>query len=249
VVYAELDGGMVHLGRYRLGHSLSGAPWPANDEFEVGCTFEHAGYYIAWLNAYFGPVRRVTSFSSCLIKDKRTDEPLQHNAPDFSVGCLEFDDNIVARLTCGIAAPRNHTLRIVGDDGVLSIGECWDYGAPVFVGRPSSRAFRIEQRCLRWLGFRASWPGRKYPLVRKPNFAMPYTMVGSRRIRSNKMDYARGIAEMAAAIDEARPCRLSADLALHIAEVTLALQHPERFDRPHEVASSFDPIAPQPWAM
>ncbi len=248
VVYAEMDGGMVHRGGYRRSFSVSGAQWPANDEFEVGCTFEHAGYYLAWLNAFFGPVRRVTAFSSCLIEDKLTDQPLQQITPDFSVGCLAYDDNIVARLTCGIVAPRDHTLRIVGDDGVLFVSDCWDFGSKVYIGRHSSRVARMEQRCLRWLGFRGSWPGRKYPLVRKPDFAMPYTMVGSRRIISNKMDYARGVAEMAAAIEEARPCRLSADLGLHVTEVTLALQHPERFERPHQVSSTFDPIAPQPWA-
>ena len=58
-----------------------------------------------------------------------------------------------------------------------------------------------------------------------------------------------GKTRMAAAIQEGRPCRLSAQLALHVTEVTEALQHPDRFDRPHEVSSSFDPIAPQPWAI
>ncbi|MHA1565563.1 MAG: Gfo/Idh/MocA family protein [Alphaproteobacteria bacterium] len=248
-VYAELDGGMVHLGGYRRTVNSSGAFWPVNDEFEVGCTFEHAGYYLAWLNAFFGPVRGVTAFSSCLIEDKLTDTPLQQNAPDFSVGCLEFDNNIVARLTCGIVAPRDHTLRIVGDEGILLVGECWDFGSQVSLGRHSARAARMEKRCLRWLGIRASWPGRKYPLVRKPDFPMPYCQRGKRRVFSNKMDFARGVAEMAAAIAEARPCRLSAHLSLHVTEVTCALQHPERFGRRHAVSSSFEPIAPQPWAL
>ena len=43
---AEMDDGMVHRLDYGTWRSLSGAPWPARDEFEVGCTTEHAGYQI-----------------------------------------------------------------------------------------------------------------------------------------------------------------------------------------------------------
>jgi hypothetical protein len=62
------------------------------------------------------------------------------------------------------------------------------------------------------------------------------------------MDFARGVAELAAAISENRACRLDADFAVHIAEVTEMLQYPERFARPALVESSFSPIAPMEWA-
>jgi hypothetical protein len=39
----------------------SGVPWPARDEFEIGCTYEHAGYVLTWLCDFFGPARAVTS--------------------------------------------------------------------------------------------------------------------------------------------------------------------------------------------
>lgn len=44
LVYAEMDDGMVHQMRYHDWKSESGIPWPYKDEFEVGCTLEHAGY-------------------------------------------------------------------------------------------------------------------------------------------------------------------------------------------------------------
>ncbi len=65
LVYAELDDGMVHRENYQNWISATGSPWPFKDEFEVGCTLEHAAYYVTWLAAMFGPAASVTSFASC----------------------------------------------------------------------------------------------------------------------------------------------------------------------------------------
>src|SRR6476620_8917071 len=46
VVYAELDDGPIHRMPYNQWISETGASWPYKDEFEVGCTLEHAGYYL-----------------------------------------------------------------------------------------------------------------------------------------------------------------------------------------------------------
>ncbi len=62
------------------------------------------------------------------------------------------------------------------------------------------------------------------------------------------VDLMRGVAEMAEAIRDRRPCRLSAELGLHVTEVALALQHPERMGLPREIESSCAPIEPMPWA-
>ena len=248
VVYCEMDEGMMHKSEYRQWKSTSGAPWPAKDEFEVGCTFEHAGYYLTWLAMLFGPAKTVTSFSSCLIKDKKTDIPLDKNAPDFSVGCIEFASGIVARLTCGIVAPQDHSIRIVGDDGVLYLRDCWNYGSPVYIQKINPRLTRLEERLEKKLGIRITLQGTRYPLVRQPNFNPPWSMSGDSKVVGNYMDFARGVAELANAIEENRPCRLSADFALHITELTQALQHPEMFTLPHHVESSFEAFSPMPWA-
>src|SRR5262249_974055 len=108
LVYAELDDGLVHKMPYKRWLSESGTPWPYEDEFEVGCTLEHAGYYLTWLAAFFGPIESVTAFSSCLVPEKIA-EPLtgSTSAPDFSVACLKFASGVVARLTCSIVAPHD----------------------------------------------------------------------------------------------------------------------------------------------
>lgn len=132
LVYAEMDDGMVHRMPFRKWHSVSGMPWPYKDEFEVGCTLEHAGYYLTWLVAMFGPAVSVTTFSSIRIPDKVPGEPMNLESPDFTVACIELKSGVVARLTCGIVAPHDHALRIIGDGGVIYTKEAWDYRSEVY---------------------------------------------------------------------------------------------------------------------
>src|SRR5207247_8336645 len=106
LVYANFDDGMIapKLSPW-MWRNESGVLWPAKDEFEVGCTFEHAGYVLSWLAAFFGPALSVTSFASIQIPDKGI--PVDSMAPDFMVGCIEYADGVVARVTCGLVAPRD----------------------------------------------------------------------------------------------------------------------------------------------
>ena len=67
----------------------------ANDEFEVGCTYEHAGYILTWLGRIFwsGSARHVVRFDAAFDKGV----PADGMAPDFSVGCIEYAERVVAR--------------------------------------------------------------------------------------------------------------------------------------------------------
>lgn len=230
LVYAEIDDGLVHKMPYKKWSSESGIPWPYKDEFEVGCTLEHAGYYVTWLAAFFGPAQTVTAFSSCLIPDKETDVPLAGEAPDFSVACIKFASGVVARLTCGIVAPHDHTLEIIGDEGILYTKDCWYYRSPVYI----KRRITIRRKM-----FISPWK-RKYPLVGK---ATRYRYRGSQQ-----MDFFRGVAELAAAVREKRPCRLSARFSLHVNEIVLAIHNALDTGSAYKISSSFAPMAPMPWA-
>jgi predicted dehydrogenase len=90
LVYAELDEGLLHRMPHQSWLSDSGTPWPAQDEFEVGNALEHAGYYLTWLTAMFGPVESVTAFGSVQVPDKLTDQPLVRESADLTVACLRF---------------------------------------------------------------------------------------------------------------------------------------------------------------
>ncbi|XXF78079.1 Gfo/Idh/MocA family oxidoreductase [Myxococcaceae bacterium GXIMD 01537] len=237
LVYAEIDDGPIHLMAPEAWRSDSGNPWPVKDEYEVGCTVEHAGYYVTWLVAFFGPARAVTSFSTVLTPDKGV--AVDKQTPDFSVACIEFASGVVARLTHSIYAPHDHRLQIIGDRGVLSTEECWDYDSPVYLRRRDWVGLKAEKHPL---AARAVGLGpRKLPLV--PGPGMPH-----KSQKANPMDFARGVAEMADALAWKRPCRLSARFALHVNELALAIQHPERFGSPRALTTTCEPMEPMPWA-
>lgn len=207
LVYAELDDGLLHRMAYKKWVSASGAPWPYKDEFEVGCTLEHAGYYLAWLVAMFGRVVSVTAHAMCLIPDKVTGETLSPpNTPDCSFGILIFESGVVARLTTTIIGPHDHTIRIVGDKGVISLKDCWMNDARVHV-----RPLITLRRKTFLLPF-----GRRY---KAPGIATkPVQATGSSR-----MDYAGGIADLATSIHQKKTAQLSSRFSLHVTEVALAL--------------------------
>ena len=227
LVYAELDDDFITQAPYRKWRSESGAPWPYRDEFHVGCTLEHAGYYLTWLMAMFGTVEKVVAASATLIADKLNEQT--PSAPDFSCATLYFQSGVVARLTCSIIAPHNHALRIIGEKGVLEVDQAWDNQAAVRIRRrytfrrrlinsPIARRYRIK--------------GATHPKVKRWGAAA--------------MNCALGPAEMLAALNQSRPSRLSAGFALHLNEVTLAIQSGTGLQYMKTVCP---PLEPMPWAQ
>lgn len=231
VAYAEMDDGLVHRYQYHKWKSESGTSWPYKDEFEVGCTLEHAGYCLTWLCAFFGPAESVTAFSSTQIEDKETDEFLSPNAPDFSCAMIQFESGVVARLTCSIIAPHDHRIMIVGDEGALFTKDSWLYRSPVYI----RKWIHIRRRTLLspWKT-RVKMEGRHLPLIKYGG--------------ASHMDFCRGIAEMAEAIKENKTPRLSADFSLHITELSLAISNAMQDSSTHHMQSTFEPVAPMPWA-
>jgi predicted dehydrogenase len=249
LVYANFDAGMTHRYPLHKWRSVSDALWPAQDEFEVGCTYEHAGYFLTWLAAYFGPARSVTAYASCLIPDKGV--PVDVITPDFSVGCIEYDNGIVARVTSSIVAPLDKSLVIIGERGVIYIRDMRDDASPVYVSRTppgrigSALEYRLDywgnklERIINWIPW--SW-GTHWRMRTK----YPYAIKPETRSSGNykPVDFCRGPAEMVNAILENRPARVSANLGLHVAELIEALQYPNRFGGHKKIKSTFTPIEP-----
>ncbi len=229
LVYAELDDGFIPLAPWRRWTSETGAPWPGADEFETGCTLEHAGYCLTWLIAAFGPVRSVVAASASVAGDLM---PVAAPAPDVSVAMLFFEHGPVARLTCSVLAPHNHALRLIGDRGDIEVAETWDNAAPVRL----RRRFALRRRLV------------AAPLARRLRLAGPTHPKVSRR-GAAAMNFALGPKEMADALAEGRPSRVGADLALHVAEVTLAIQQAGAHGGPTAIRSRCAPPAPMPWAQ
>jgi len=231
LVYAEMDDGLLHRMPYRKWISESGAPWPWKDEFEVGCTLEHAGYVLSWLPAFFGPAKRVTAMASTLIHDKQTKKPLDRQSPDLSIACITFESGVVARLSCSIIAPHDHKLMIVGEEGVMEAPDTWKYRSPVTI-----RRYKIIRRRM------ILWPfNKKIQLLGKDNPMVSYR-------GSSHMDFCRGAADMARAIEVGASPRLSARFSLHVNELALAIHYASAEGCCYEVKSTFDPIEPMDWA-
>lgn len=229
LVYAELDDDFIPKAPYEQWLSESGAPWPAKDEFQVGCTLEHAGYYLTWLMAVFGPVDKVVAASANLVPDKLPDG--EETAPDYSTAILFFKTGMVARLTCSIIAPHDHRMRIIGDDGVLELDECWNNTAPVRIRkRHVLRRKLINSPVAR----REKIDGDTHPKVGKWGAAA--------------MNFALGPAEMLAALEAGRPSLLDADFALHLNEVTLAIQNAGEDAGSRKMTTTFRPVSPTLWA-
>ena len=176
----------------------------------------------------FGTVRTVVAASASVIPDKRG---VTDAAPDFSVATLFFQTGMVARLTCSIVAPHDHRIRVVGDKGVLELDRAWDNAAPVRY----RRRFTLRRRLL------------ESPLARRIKVRGPtHPMTG--RWGAASMNFALGPVEMLAAVAENRPCRLSADMALHLNEVTLAIQNAGEHAGAQALQTRCAPMDPMPWA-
>ena len=227
LAYAELDDGFIPAAPYEKWLSETGKPWPAEDEFKVGCTLEHAGYYLTWLMAMFGSVTRVAAASADLLPQKNVADA----APDFSVATLFFEGGMVARLTCSIVARHDHGLRLMGDEGTLEVPECWANDAPVRL----RRRFAVRRRLV-------ESPRRKTLRIKGPT----HPKVGRRGAAS--MNFALGPAEVLDALQAGRPSRLGGDFALHLTEVTLAIQN-ARGGAAVDIESRIAPMVPMPWAI
>jgi predicted dehydrogenase len=187
---------------------------------------------LGWLIAIFGPVKTVSAYSDCLIPEKIKDEKLDPaNTPDFSVGLLKFESGVVARLTTTIVSPHDHSIRVMGNCGVMEIDECWFNDAKVYF--------------------------RKLLTVRRRTFLSPvrsvFKLPGAPRqklvnTRGNRMDYAAGVAELAQALLQGRSCRLSPRFSLHVTEVSLALQGAGTDGCSYHTRSRFEPIPLLDWA-
>jgi predicted dehydrogenase len=250
LVYANFDDGMVHRLNPSRWRSASGASWPARDEFEVGCTYEHAGYVLSWLALFFGPARRVHAFASCQLPDKGVE--VTSMAPDFSVGCIEYDHGVVARVTCSIVAPEDKSITIVGDEGVLYTRTVRDDFAPVYVrptppSRLAAAASALLHEGQRLIEARLPFSFGEWRLDRR------YPSAGRAERRSLRfgkpVDFMRGPAELARSLNGGQRCRLSPELGHHLLEVVEALQWPGRFGGVQTITSEFPSITPLAGAM
>lgn len=228
LVHAEMEDGPVPRAPVAKWINEAGMAWPAADEFETGCTVEHAGYVLTWLCAMFGPAESVTAFSHILVPDKIPGRWLEP-APDLSVACIRFRSGVVARMTNGLYAAHDHRLTFFGDEGAIGVEDPRSDTSPVTLRR--YRTLRRRRYLAR---------PRRLPLLG------PQERIAAYR-GSQTRDFCRAIADMAAAIREGRPPVTGARFALHVTELTLACQRAGD-GAVYRPTTCFEPVEPLGWA-
>ena len=258
MVYAEFDDNPVYLLKPETWASRSGAPWPYLHEYEMGCTWEHAGYHLGWMCALFGPVRQVTAFSQATLPDK-TDQSLNPaDTPDFSIAALAFENGVVGRLTCSIAAPVDHRMRIIGNKGEIGADTYRHYEAPVrlepFVPFTLKARNLAALRRHSWLGWLFGIGGRALPLITlpPPGISERHDEIAGngpkawlkrlRRQQFGQQDKCIGLAELADAIASDRAHFPSPEFTLHLTELTLAIQGAGPDGVSHTLETRFTPL-------
>lgn len=260
LVYAELDDNPAHLMQLEKVQSPTGAPFPYAEEFQEGCTVEHIGYHLVWICAMFGPVTSVTAFSNALVTHK-TDTPLNPaDTPDFSVGCLQFANGVAARITCTWVSPRDHRMRIIGEQGEITADNAFHDQAAVHLERFSRVSLSARKaytlRTQPWLGRLFGIGGRRQPLVRRwKSHAVEAERGVGRSLKHKLVSWLRrrevyaqdkllGIAEMARAIEERRPQPMPPDFLIHMNEITLMIQRAGPGGATLKPTTTFAPLQP-----
>ena len=252
IVYAELDTNPLRLMRPEGWRSRTGAPFPWTHELEMGCTWEHAGYYLSLMCAMFGPAKSVTAFSKRTVPDE-ADPPLDPpGTPDFSVACLDFHSGVVGRLTCSIGAPWDHRFRVIGDKGMLAADTYRHYRCPVrleaFTRLPLKGRQMASVRASTFLQRLFGVGGRRLDLAGTPPAHEPWWNVRAWRDRLRKheegwQDKCLGVAELADALRGGRRPFPPHDFTCHVTELTLAIQAAGVRGRAHVLESCFAPLA------
>lgn len=238
LVHAEMQDGMVARAPFAKWVNEAGVAWPAVDEFETGCTIEHAGYVLSWLCAMFGPAERVFAHSAVIMPDKIPEFEII-SAPDYAVAVIHFASGVVARMTNGLYAPHDHRLSFFGDDGVLTVDD----------PRTDTSHIRLRRyhniRRRRFL----SPVSRKLPIPKKAERITRYR-------GSQVRDFCRSLADLAQAVKSGERPYIDAQFALHVTELTLACHFgsgPGAADAgitamPYMPVTTFERMEPLLWA-
>lgn len=260
LVYAEMDDNPAHLMGMDRMQSPTGAPFPYAEEMQEGCTIEHIGYHLAWICGIFGPARRVTAMSKSLVPDKNSPVPLRPaDTPDFSVACLDFAGGVAARITCSWVAPRDHSMRVIGDAGELSVDNAFHDQSAVRLERFSRvsltarKSFSARNQPL--IGRRFGIGGRRLTLVRRAKSHAVEAERGVGRSAKHKLvswlrrreiyaqDKLLGVFEMGQAIAAGRPQPMPPDFLLHLNELAILVQGAGPDGRCATPTTSFAPLS------
>jgi hypothetical protein len=137
----------------------------------------------------------------------------------------------------------NHSLQIIGDEGIIYTKECWNYYAPCYLKKyvDKNKSPFVKTLLSRSPMFRRvlGLNPKKLKLIRKPPFKTKYL---KNPYRIYYHDFARGIAEMALSLNEKRDNFLSTDFLVHVNEIVFAIQNAANNHIPYMMKTSIKPF-------
>lgn len=212
----------VNWGRIESWHPNPG-PF-----YDVGALWDVGVYPLTLVTTFFGPARRVSAYGTLLHPNRVTKEgtPFEITTPDWAVAAVELASGTVVRLTTNFYVghhTRQQGLEFHGDLASLALGSFQNFDAAVEL---------------------APFGGSYAPV---PLLREGYTSrMGERVLRT---EWGRGVVELADAIAEGRPQRVTGAQAAHVVEICEAISSSARAGRPVEIQSQFTPPQPLEWAM
>lgn len=214
--------GRVRLAYAEVNHGRIEREHPNPVPFyEVGVAWDVAIYPLTMLTAFFGPARRVRSWSQVLLRDRRTlgGESFEISTPDLYVALVEFASGLTLRLSANFystATKQGGSVELHGDDGDMYLDSSWSFDAPVELAGAGAKFEAV-------------------PLVRPP---------------FSGIEFGRGVGELADSIIAGRPHRASAEHARHVIEILAAIgKSGSHLGRAVALRTSFVPPPPMDWAV
>lgn len=191
--------------------------------YQVGALYDVAVYPLTLLTAIFGPARKAWAYGTVLHPDRVTKEgvPFRIDTPDFTVALVELENGSLVRLTSDFYVSRRSSKQ----DGLEFHGD---------IGSLYLASWQEFDVAVEFAEF--NQPLEPVPFVKEP-------YQGSRRV-----EWGRGVRDLAQAISAGRPHRATGEQAAHVVEILEAITHSMQTSQPVSVHSSFSPPTPMEWA-
>lgn len=228
LIYANFDCGFYFNTKPQEWQTLSGAKWPAKSEYETGNTVEHSAYMLNILALINGTATKVFSYSNKTYSKKNI--KLDREAPDFSVGCIEYKNGSIARLTNSLLGPLDRSLTIIGENGKIFVKDIRDDNCPVYI--KSDKKFYVgidgfisiwQQKFESALNFVPFFWGTRLRFYKKYKFVNKKNKYFSHK--SKPVDFCIGILDLINSVKNKKDPILNIDLAIHVLEITNKLQY------------------------
>lgn len=219
----DISSGFISLTR---NHNLMSELFPFLRGEGGSILYDVGVYYVAALIALLGPVKSIRAFGApAPVHEKQLlhlDSPESWQIPGTNLVCaaLEFRSGalVSVHINGNTVGDEQTRFELYGSEGLLMVGDPNVFGGKVTLVRPENAPVEMP--------FTHGYNGTN--TVSEPQ---PFDGGGNRGI---------GVAEMAYAIRQGRPCRLSGEYGLHCLEVLVGIDEAAASGTTYQVESSWE---------